>query len=55
MTSTNPSKLRKIYSQQKHATRIICNEDRYTHARPEKSEHLNRVTNKHISNTKLCI
>ena len=32
--STNPNKLKKLNSQQKHAARIICNEGRYTHAKP---------------------
>ena len=32
--STNQTKLKKIYSKQKHASRIIFQEDRYTHARP---------------------
>ena len=32
--STNPNKLKKLNSQQKHAARIICNEERYTHAKP---------------------
>ena len=31
--STNPNKLKKLNSQQKHAARIICNEERYTHAK----------------------
>ena len=26
--STNPNKLKKLYNKQKHATRIICNEDK---------------------------
>ena len=33
-SSTNQTKLKKIYSKQKHASRIIFQEDRYTHARP---------------------
>ena len=32
--STNPNKLEKLYNKQKHAARIICNEDRLTHAKP---------------------
>ena len=28
--STNSNKLKKLNSQQKHAARIICNEERYT-------------------------
>ena len=32
--STNPNKLKKLNSQQKHAARIICNKERYTHAKP---------------------
>ena len=32
--STNQTKLKKIYSKQKHASRIIFQEGRYTHARP---------------------
>ena len=32
--STNPHKLKKLNNQQKHAARIICNEDRLTHAKP---------------------
>ena len=32
--STNPNKLNKKYNKQKHATRIIFNKDRMTHARP---------------------
>ena len=29
--STNTNKLKKLYNKQKHATRIICNEDRLAH------------------------
>ena len=32
--STNPRKLKKLSNQQKHAARIICNEDRLSHAKP---------------------
>ena len=32
--STNPNKLKKLYNKQKHAARIICNEDRLAHAKP---------------------
>ena len=32
--STNPRKLKTLNNQQKHAARIICNEDRLTHAKP---------------------
>ena len=32
--STNPQKLKKLNIQQKNAVRIICNEDRLTHAKP---------------------
>ena len=32
--STNPYKLTKLNNQQKHAARIICNEDRLTYAKP---------------------
>ena len=32
--STNPNKLNKLHNKQKHAARIIFNEDRMTHARP---------------------
>ena len=32
--STNPNKVRKLYNKQKHAARIICNDDRLAHAKP---------------------
>ena len=32
--STNQSKLKKIYNKQKHASRIIYNKDKFTHAKP---------------------
>ena len=32
--STNRYKLKKLHNQQKHAARIICNEDRYTPSKP---------------------
>ena len=34
VTWTNPNKLKKLYNKQKHAARIICNEDRLAHAKP---------------------
>ena len=32
--STNQNKLKKLHNKQKHAARIICNEDRYSPSRP---------------------
>ena len=32
--STNQNKLRKLYHQQKHASRIILKENKYTHSKP---------------------
>ena len=32
--NTNSNKLKKLYNKQKHAARIICNEDRLAHAKP---------------------
>ena len=33
-TSTSKSKLERLYRCQKHAARVICHKDRYTHASP---------------------
>ena len=50
--STNTNKLKKLYNKQKHATRIICNEDSLTHSNSlvKSLKMLNLLTSKYISN-----